>query len=208
MKNEKFQDLSGALRPTDLASCVVHLTGHDSRQKNIMKKIIYITIILASIVSCSKEKAAFDKDADDRINEQLASYQSVITGAANGWTATLYTRLGNTYSFYFRFNESNRVYMYCDFDTTTAGVLKESSYRLKSLQQPCLLFDTYSYIHLPADPDASVNGGYNGGGLFSDFEFSIDTLTTDSIRLTGRFNGSTAILRKASAQDRAAWESK
>jgi uncharacterized protein DUF4302 len=173
-----------------------------------MKNITLYTCIILLSVACSKEKGAFDKEADDRINEQLTSYQSVMTGAANGWTATLVTRLGNTYSFYFRFNDSNRVYMYCDFDTTTAGVAKESSYRLKSLQQPCLLFDTYSYIHLLADPDASVNGGYNGGGLFSDFEFSIDTLTTDSIRLTGRFNGSTAILRKATVQDRTAWESK
>ncbi|THU40430.1 DUF4302 domain-containing protein [Niastella caeni] len=173
-----------------------------------MKRIIYIGVILVTIISCNKDKAAFDKDADDRINEQLSNYQSVITGAANGWTATLVTRLGNTYSFYFRFNESNRVFMYCDFDTATAGVQKESSYRLKSLQQPCLLFDTYSYVHMLADPDAGVNGGYPGSGLVSDFEFSIDTLTADSIKLTGRFNGSSAILRKASAQDRAAWENK
>jgi len=174
-----------------------------------MKKyIIYLLILTTTGIACHKDKNAFDKDVDDRINEQLSNYQSVITGSANGWTATLITRLGNTYSFYFRFNESNRVFMYSDFDTTTAGVLKESSYRLKSLQQPCLLFDTYSYVHMLADPDASVNGGYYGGGLLSDFEFSIDTCTTDSIRLTGRFNGSAAILRKASASDRAAWENK
>lgn len=169
--------------------------------------ILYVCVILL-LVACHKEKAAFDKDADERINEQLSNYQSVITGAADGWTATLVTRLGNTYSFYFRFNENNRVFMYSDFDTATASVLKESSYRLKSLQQPCLLFDTYSYIHMLADPDASVNGGYYGSGLVSDFEFAIDTLTADSIKLTGRFNGSRALLRKASPQDRNAWESK
>ncbi|WP_207515732.1 DUF4302 domain-containing protein [Longitalea luteola] len=173
-----------------------------------MEKILYTLLLSATIIACSKEKAAFDKDADDRINEQLADYQAVITGAADGWTGTLVTKLGNTYSFYLRFNESNRVFMYCDFDSTTAGVLKESSYRLKSLQQPCLLFDTYSYIHMIADPDARVNGGYFGGGMLSDFEFSIDTCTADSIRLTGRFNGSAAVLRKASPQDRAAWENK
>ena len=173
-----------------------------------MKKYIIYLIILITATACHKDKAAFDKDVDDRINEQLGSYQSVIAGSANGWTATLITKPGNTYSFYFRFNDSNRVFMYCDFDTTTASVLKESSYRLKSLQQPCLIFDTYSYVHLLADPDASKNGGVYGGGLLSDFEFSIDTCTADSIKLTGRFNGSAAILRKASAQDRAAWENK
>lgn len=173
-----------------------------------MKRSIIYLLILITAAACHKEKAAFDKAADDRINEQLGSYQSVITGSANGWTATLVTKLGNTYSFYFRFNDSNRVFMYCDFDTTTAGVLKESSYRLKSLQQPCLIFDTYTYLHLLADPDASRNGGVYGSGLLSDFEFSIDTCTADSIRLTGRFNGSAAVLRKASAQERAAWENK
>lgn len=174
----------------------------------VMKNLIFYSCVILLAVACSKDKPVFDKGPDDRINEQLGNYQSIITGSANGWTATLVTRLGNTYSFYFRFNESNRVFMNCDFDTTTAGVQKESSFRLKSLQQPCLLFDTYSYIHLLADPDASVNGGYPGGGLLSDFEFSIDTCTTDSIKLTGRFNGSKAILRKASVQDRAAWENK
>jgi hypothetical protein len=173
-----------------------------------MKKPIIYLIILTTAIACHKDKSPFSKGVDERINEQLTNYQSVLTSAADGWTATLITRLGNTYSFYFRFNESNRVFMYSDFDTTTASVLKESSYRLKSLQQPCLLFDTYSYVHMLADPDASVNGGYYGGGLLSDFEFSIDTLTTDSIMLTGRFNGSTAVFRKASAQDRAAWENK
>src|SRR5690242_1367898 len=155
-------------------------------EKKVMKKILYILLLTVPVAACHKDKAAFDKSADDRINEQLQNYQSTITGSANGWTATLVTGLGNTYSFYFRFNESNRVFMNCDFDTTTAGVQKESSFRLKSLQQPCLIFDTYSYIHMLADPDASVNGGYYGGGLISDFEFSIDTCTADSILLTGR----------------------
>ena len=174
----------------------------------LMKKItIYICVVLL-VAACNKEKAAFNKDVDDRINEQLGNYESVITGSANGWTATLETRLGSTYSFYFRFNDNNRVFMFCDFDSTTAGIQKESSFRLKSLQQPCLIFDTYSYIHMLADPDASVNGGYYGGGLISDFEFSIDTCTADSILLTGRFNGSKAIMRKASVQDRTAWENK
>ncbi len=135
----------------------------------IMKKILYALILITTIVSCKKDKAAFDKDADDRINEQLTSYQSVIVGSANGWTATLKTRLGMVFSFYFRFNDSNRVFMSSDFDTTTAGVQKESSFRLKSLQQPCLLFDTYSYIHILADPDASVDNGNYGSGLMSDF---------------------------------------
>src|SRR5687768_12561135 len=97
----------------------------------VMKNLIFYSCVILLAVACSKDKPVFDKGPDDRINEQLGNYQSIITGSANGWTATLVTRLGNTYSFYFRFNESNRVFMNCDFDTTTAGVQKESSFRLK-----------------------------------------------------------------------------
>jgi hypothetical protein len=76
-----------------------------------------------------------------------------------------------------------------------------ASYRLKALQQPALLFDTYSYVHVLADPDAAVNGGTYGNGLVSDFEFAIDGKAGDSIKLTGRFNGSKAVLIKATQQE-------
>jgi hypothetical protein len=98
--------------------------------------------------------------------------------------------------------------MYSDFDSTTATVIRESSYRLKALQQPSLIFDTYSYIHMLSDPDGAVSGGAYGQGLKSDFEFAIDTVTADSIRLTGRFNGSKLSLRKAAQGDRAIWANK
>lgn len=177
--------------------------------KIFMKRTTYFLLLITVFYSCRKDKSpAFDKTADERINETLSQYQSVLTASPNGWTGTLVTKLGLTFSFYFRFGDNNRVVMYSDFDTTTAGTAKESSFRLKALQQPALIFDTYSYIHLPADPDAGVNGGYYGAGLVSDFEFSIDALTADSVLLTGRFNGSSAILRKASQQDRAAWENR
>jgi hypothetical protein len=175
----------------------------------IMKKYLYFISILILFFSCRRETdPVFDQSPDERLNEALQKYQSTLTGASNGWNATLITAIGITFNFYFRFNDSNRVFMYSDFDSTSAGVIKESSYRLKALQQPSLLFDTYSYIHMLADPDAAVNGGYYGIGLVSDFEFSIDSVTDDRITLTGRFHGSKAVLKKASQQDRDAWENK
>jgi hypothetical protein len=96
--------------------------------------------------------------------------------------------------------------MYSDFDLTTATTLGESSYRLKALQQPTLIFDTYSYLHMLADPDASINGGVYGDGLISDFEYAIDTANADSIKLTGRVNGTKLTLLKASQQDLDSWQ--
>lgn len=175
-----------------------------------MKKIVlYLLPAITLIASCRKnDDHIFDKSPDERINETLQNYQAAITSAPNGWNGNLITGNGGTHRFYFSFNENNRVVMYSDFDSTTATEIKESSYRIKALQQPSLIFDTYSYIHILADPDASVNGGSYGAGLRSDFEFRIDTVTTDSISLTGRFHGSKLSLRKATAQDRTVWENK
>jgi hypothetical protein len=96
--------------------------------------------------------------------------------------------------------------MFSDFNLETATTARESSYRLKALQTPALLFDTYSYLHMLSDPDAAVNGGDYGVGLASDFEFSLDSLAADSILLTGRVHGTKLTLVKATQADFDAWQ--
>lgn len=173
------------------------------------KNLLHILLAITLVASCRKDDDnVFDKSPDERLNETLKTYQAAITGAPYGWNANLVTGEGGSYRFYFSFNDSNRVLMYSDFDSVTATEIKESSYRLKALQQPSLIFDTYSYIHILSDPDGSVNGGTYGSGLKSDFEFRIDSVTADSISLTGRFNGSKLSLRKAAQGDRAVWANK
>ncbi|MCW3118286.1 MAG: hypothetical protein JWM28_2368, partial [Chitinophagaceae bacterium] len=173
-----------------------------------MKKILfYIFFIVIAISSCRKDdNSVFNQSPDERIKETLDKYQSALTGSPAGWNATITTGTGGIYHFYFRFNDSNRVFMYADISLETATVLKESSYRLKAIQQPSLLFDTYSYLHLLSDPSSSVNGGIDGAGLISDFEFSMDTLTADSIRLTGSINSTKVTLIKATQQDLDDWQ--
>lgn len=164
---------------------------------------LYFLLMIVVMASCRKYDDVFDQSPDARINETLAAYNETLTSAPNGWKGLVFpSGLSNTaFGFYFKFNTNNRVEMFSDFDSVSAVTVKESSYRLKSLQQPCLLFDTYSYIHVLCDPDASKNGGYYGKGLFSDFEFAIDGIYGDTIKLTGRLNGSKAILVKATSQE-------
>lgn len=169
--------------------------------------LLYILLAIVGLSGCSKDDdPVFDQTPDERVNETLGRYEAALKAATDGWNARIVTGSGNVFQFHFRFNEKNRVLMYADIDTTTAGTAGESSYRLKALQQPALIFDTYSYLHILADPDAAVNGGEYGEGLKSDFEFAIDTVTTDSILLTGRFNGTKLTLRKAASADAAAWQ--
>lgn len=174
-----------------------------------MKRItIFLMVVLAAISSCKKDDSSvFNESPDDRLNAALARYQTQLSGAQNGWKAVLYPAGGGSYSFYFKFNDANRVSMVSDFDSASAVTLKESSYRLKALQQPSLIFDTYSYIHLLSDPNEqavirnAVNTGQVGVGLVSDYEFYFDSTTSDTIKLIGRFNGSKATLVRATAQE-------
>jgi hypothetical protein len=173
----------------------------------IMKNIsLYVLVLSTVLFSCKKEQdRVFDKSPDERLNETLAAYQSQLSGAQYGWKAVVFPAGGGAFAFYFKFNDSNRVQMVSDFDSTLARTLKESSYRLKALQQPSLLFDTYSYLHILADPNPNINGGKTGAGLTSDFEFYFDKVVPDTINLVGRFNGSKAILTKATQQEATAY---
>ena len=168
--------------------------------------IIFLFVMLI-FAACKKEdNNVFNESPDQRINEALQKYESALTGSPSGWNATIKTGSGGIYHFHFRFNTSNRVFMYADINLETASTARESSYRLKALQTPALVFDTYSYLHMLADPDASVNGGNFGQGLSSDFEFSLDSLAADSIKLTGRVNGTKLTLIRATQQDFNAWQ--
>ena len=174
------------------------------------KALVIIFIIVAGISSCKKEdKPAFDKSADERLSEQLAAYQAQLSGAQNGWKALIKVDSGNgsIYSFYFKFNDQNRVVMLSDFDSLSAVTPKESSYRLKALQQPSLIFDTYSYLHVLSDPDPTVSGGAVGAGLVSDFEFYFDSSTTDTIKLVGIINSSKLTLVRATQAEETEYNS-
>jgi len=168
------------------------------------KHLIYLSLVIAIFSACEKEDdPVFDQSPDERLNETLTMYQGELTGAPYGWKAMVFPAgmPNSVFSFYMKFNGSNRVSMFSDFDAESSTTLQESSYRLKALQQPSLLFDTYSYLHVLCDPDAGVNGGAYGKGLYSDFEFALDSISGDTIHLTGRFNKSKAYLVKATQEE-------
>jgi Domain of unknown function (DUF4302) len=163
-------------------------------------------LVLLTVSSCRKvdDSSVFGQSPDQRINATLAKYQEKLSGAQFGWKAIVATNEGGNFTFYFSFNDSNRVKMMSSFDSTSATVLKESSYRLKALQQPSLLFDTYSYIHQLADPNPASNGGEAGVGLGADFEYWFNEAesSTDTIILMGTINRTKTKLIRATQQER------
>lgn len=167
-----------------------------------MKKIIYILLaVSAFMTSCKKDQDPIFDDPDTRLAKALDADKSQIISATNGWKAMIYPKGGKGFSFYFVFSADGKVKMLSDFNATTATTLQESTYRLKALQRPTLIFDTYNYIHLAADPDASLNGGTSATGLSSDFEFAFASVAGDSIKMEGTFNSNKMVMIKLSAEE-------
>lgn len=176
--------------------------------KDMIRKIgmaVAIAIWLTGLLSCSKEENIGQRP-DERLTEALNQYGTQLTSAPYGWKAHLFPSGGGGYGFWFVFDANNRVGMLADISTETGDVLAESSYRLKATLLPSLYFDTYSYIHWLADPDASVNGGTSGWGLYSDFEFSILEASADTITLRGNLNDSRLQLIRANEEESQAYQ--
>lgn len=174
-----------------------------------MKKILFLLLSATVLFSACKKETdrVFNESYSERVNGNLNKYRSAITGSPYGWKGLITTAdgTGGSYSFYMKFNDSNRVTMVSDFDSVSAKTPQASSFRIRQQQQPTLVFDTYSYVHVLADPnenvviEANINGGPVGEGLLSDFEFIInpETFTGDTLKLTGKVNGARLVLTKA-----------
>ena len=186
----------------------------------LKNRLLYILTLAILFAGCDKKTdEIFDKSPDQRLSEALAAYQQALVSAPNGWKVFIFPKglqsqsieVGG-FSYYMKFTDANRVTMFSDFDTSTASVPKESGYRLKAVQRPSIYFDTYSYLHIPADPTATVSrspSGADGYGWGSDFDFSFaDKAPGDTIHLKGNFNGTEAIMVKATAQEAAAYNNK
>ena len=169
----------------------------------IMKKLLYSLILLTALAGCEKDEndPAPGERPEERMNKALAEYKAELTGHANGWKGFLYPAEGGGYGFYTKFGANDRVSMMGDLTGESTTSPFESTYRLKSVMAPSILFDTYTYMHLLADPDPNMFGGTPARGFYSDFEFEFREKSGDTIKLVGKKNKSLFYLVKASKQE-------
>ncbi|MDR0667972.1 MAG: DUF4302 domain-containing protein [Prevotellaceae bacterium] len=174
------------------------------------RKIVYILsigIVWLGFLSCAEEeKYLFGDSLDARLQAQLTQYQQTLCSAPCGWLMAVGTKdqgiAGGAYRFWVKFTPDNRVVMYGDINRTTATTPRESSYRLKSMQFPTLMFDTYNYLHMLADPTPVLAGATTGLGLTSDFDVNLTgDGQGDEIVATGRLNECPFIFTKATPED-------
>jgi hypothetical protein len=171
--------------------------------KNIQAlRLVFLLLCTATFLSCDNDyETIFADSPDERVQQALDEYNTLITDAPNGWRGMLYTGTGAGYFYYFKFDSEGKVSMISDFNEQTASESMTGSWMIKALQKPTLTFDTYSYIHLPADPDGDVNGGGNGQGLISDFEFTFSETNGDSVFMRGLKHNTELVLVRATGEE-------
>lgn len=166
-----------------------------------MKKILIVGFaVLFGLQSCKKEEQRLleEKKPEQRVGELLLTYKNELINADNGWIATLNTKsIQGIYSFYLKFNNDDRVSMLADFDPVTAQSAQESSYSLKEVMGPTLIFDTYNFLHQLQDPDPDSFEGIAGQGYGTDFEFVFEKQVGDTLELVGKKRKSILKLVKA-----------
>ena len=166
-----------------------------------MKKYLsYILLLQLSFWACKKAEVdpLFSETANTRTTTVIDGYKKQLTSAEYGWKGEYYTNGGDGvgYSFYLKFDATGKVSMYSDIDGFyyfTNGYDKafESTYQVKALQKPTLIFDSYSYLHELVNPD------YNGGsGQYADLELEVSTASDSKITFVGVKNKTALTLTK------------
>lgn len=152
-----------------------------------MKRTFLFIAVLLLMIGCKKTSyvAKFDKLPQERVAEQLSLVSNALSSSPNGWVATLPTQAGGGYGFYMSFDKELNVSMYGDMTATSSSVIGNSYYRIKQDMGTELVFDTYNYISILNDPNATL-GGAAKIGYSSDVEFTFDKITGDTMIFIGK----------------------
>lgn len=168
-----------------------------------MKRYLFFLAVVL-FAGCDKtEDNIFTQTPDERLKITADEYRKDLLSAPNGWFLAVDTKTNGAYRLWMSFEENERVGMLSDMDATFSGAGETStepcvsSWRLKALLAPSLIFDTYSYLHILADPQGANNGGTNSEGLVSDFEFRIVDSDNGGINLIGNYNSRLARMERA-----------
>ena len=169
-----------------------------------MRKILIYAMGWALVaLACSVDNDyIFDDISTHRLNQFIDECNEELVTAEHGWKFVYYpdtTQYGG-FTFLMRFSdneEGKRVEMQSDLNDSTSI----SSYSYNSALGPVLSFDTYSLLHLLADPNPEAAGGIAGLGYNADYEFLIIDVQKEKISLLGKKYKREAELVPATAED-------
>lgn len=161
---------------------------------------IFIALLLALpalfLQSCLKDQEdVFDCPYSKRVSDFLQQAQDTLVKAPYGWALDYYPESNQSYggvAYTIRFTRDNAIVRY--ENNPDDGEVK-SRYSMKDDSGPVLSFDTYNdFLHVYATPKDGEYRGKEG-----DFEFVIDSIGSDRIKLKGKKSENTMYLRKLTA---------
>ncbi len=163
------------------------------------KLFIYLLLALPAffLQSCqTEEDNVFDKPYSERMEEFLQKAQETLVASQYGWALDYYPQSNQTYggvAYTIKFTRDNAIVRY--ENNPDDGEVK-SLYKMKEDDGPVLSFDTYNtFLHTYATPKQGEYRGKEG-----DFEFVIDSIGADCVKIHGKRSLNTMYLRKLSAK--------
>ncbi len=158
------------------------------------KNILYLLLVVPALafVACQDDDTnVFGEKSSLRMQKTLETAKTLLCSSDNGWVLSYYPHRelsygGIAYTIKFSETEAEVGCAYMPDSTYT------SYYKLTNDNGPMLSFDTYNPIlHYFATPNSEEYEAKDG-----DFEFAIDSIGTDMIRLYGKRTHNIMYLRK------------
>lgn len=162
-----------------------------------MKKnnlVIYLFLVLPALLlqSCLKDQEdVFDSSSSARMEEYLNKAKTVLMNSEQGWILDYYphaNRIYGGYAYTIKFTKNAAEIRY----EREPGKKETCLYSMKTNNGPELSFDTYSpMMHFFATPSSDLYEALGG-----DFEFVIDSIGNDRIKLHGKRSQNVMYMRK------------
>ena len=163
------------------------------------KLFIYLLLALPALFlqSCqTEEENVFDKSYAERMDDFLQKAQETLVASQYGWALDYYPKGNQSYggvAYTIKFTRDNAIVRY--ENNPDDGEVK-SLYKMKEDDGPVLSFDTYNtFLHTYATPKSGEYRGKEG-----DFEFVIDSIGADRIKIHGKRSLNTMYLHKLSGE--------
>ena len=140
-----------------------------------MKKVFYILVLLLGVLgACNDDDInVFEKTADERAAEAIASLKQDLVSAPDGWLVRYKPQEGaGSYYVLMSFNEDDKVYIKTDLGAENGEYLQDTiSYRIDNSMGLELILENYSFFSFLFEQDQATFG--------AEYEFDFVNKTSD-----------------------------
>lgn len=163
--------------------------------RHVSLRLLPLAALGVLFPSClTEDDDKFAESASERMRSFLAETRRTLTSAEHGWAMDYYPQEGQGlggYAFTLRFSGDS---VSVRFELDTSGREQTTLYSLKGDMGPVLSFDSYLRLfHFFATPASGLYQGYEG-----DFEFVIDSVGADLVKMHGKRTGNVITLSRLS----------